>query len=224
MFQLTNVQSRLEKLVPVGWTIVGLVVLYVLWLLIARDLAWGPSIGKAPEQLLPWLSGSDPKILAFYSAPVVERGSSAVICYGVLNVKAVRLDPPVQAISPSLNRCVSVEPKQTTAYTLYATGNDGKDLTASFTVQVVPPPPSFIFVDTSGKEIEAGDRYSVCYGVKNAVAVRLQPPVAALPPSPKNCVMFMPPPSANFKITAVGEDGRTTSLDWSMKVIPRKRK
>lgn len=221
---ITDVRSRLERLAPFGWMLVGMVFLYVLWVLVTRDLAWGPR-GKSPEQILPWLLGTEAKILAFYSTPVMIRGEPGTICYGVLNVKSVRLDPPVEPITPSLNRCIAVAPKQTTVYTLYAEGNDGKQLTASFTVVVKPPPPSFLFVSVSAREVVRRERYAICYGVKNAVAVRLEPSMGVpTPPAKKHCVLFYPPVSMEFRLSAQGEDGTVETMKIPVRVLERQKR
>jgi hypothetical protein len=81
---------------------------------------------------------ADPvKITAFYARDgVVIEGGSTVLCYGVSNAKSVRLDPPVEKISPSLNRCIEVRPRGETRYTLTAEGSDGQTASQSVTVRV----------------------------------------------------------------------------------------
>jgi hypothetical protein len=219
-----DIRSKLERVLPFGWMIVGMAILYLFWIFVTRDLAWGP-VGQKSEQLLPWLSGSEPKILAFYSSPTIVRGEPGTICYGVLNVKSVRLDPPVDQITPSLNRCIAISPRQATTYTLYAEGNDGRQLTASFSVAVVPPAPSIEFISVSTKTLERGDRYAICYGVKHATSVKLEPSVGMpTPVARKHCIMFYPQVSMEYKLTATGEDGRTEAMKIPLKVIDRKKK
>ena len=215
-------RPKLQRLMLLGWIVAGLAVVYLFWLVAARDLR---TAAKAPEPLLPWLAGSESKILAFYSSPTIVRGERGTICYGVLNVRSVRLDPPVERIAPSINRCIAIAPLQPTTYTLHAEGNDGRQYTASFTVNVVPPAPSFEFVSVSTKLLERGDRYAICYGVKNATAVRLQPSVGmATPVAKKHCLMLFPQKSTDFELTAFGEDGRSDAMKFSLKVIDRKKK
>ena len=77
------------------------------------------------------------KILQFYAAPgLVSPGERSSLCYSVYLAKSVRLDPPVEKIEPSLNRCLPVSPKRNTRYTLTAVGEDGKTATASIEVKV----------------------------------------------------------------------------------------
>jgi hypothetical protein len=86
------------------------------------------------------------KILNFYArdGDVVE-GKSTVLCYAVENAKAVSIDPPsVDAVWPSRNRCIEVNPDRETQYTLTAEGPDGRSVTQSLSLHVsadtdVPP-------------------------------------------------------------------------------------
>src|SRR5215472_184791 len=50
--------------------------------------------------------GSDVKILQFFAREgTVSEGERTVLCYGVLNAKSVRMEPPVANLYPALNRC-----------------------------------------------------------------------------------------------------------------------
>ena len=215
---------RLERLAPYGWTAVGMAVVYTVWIFAARDLGSGRLGVKHAEPLLPWLTSSEPRIVAFYTGDTnIYRGKSATLCYGVVNVKAVRLEPAVEQLGPSINRCFAVAPKETTSYTLVATGNDGRELSASFQVIVNPPPPEFLFVDTSGKEIVRGERWALCYGVKNATSVRLEPMFPSLPAISKHCLMMYPAVSTEFKLVIKGESGATESIKVPLKVKNKAR-
>src|ERR1041385_2603998 len=70
--------------------------------------------------------GTSKKIVQFYarSADIVD-GERNVICYGVQNAKAVRLEPPVEDLRPALVHCFWVKPKQDTTYRLIVDGLDG---------------------------------------------------------------------------------------------------
>jgi hypothetical protein len=81
--------------------------------------------------------GSAVKILQFYARDSqLAPGQSTLVCYGVVNAKSVRIDPPIGDIYPALNRCLEVTPKRDTRYTITAEGNDGKTETSSFTIAV----------------------------------------------------------------------------------------
>ena len=84
------------------------------------------------------LGGASFEILNFYAEPgAIHRGDSVELCYGVSNAKTVEIDPkPPAGIWPSLARCISVEPKKTTTYTLTATNAAGEKKTSSLTIEV----------------------------------------------------------------------------------------
>ena len=66
----------------------------------------------------------------------LHPGESANICYGIVDDKTVKIDPPVADLKPSYLHCFPVSPKQTTTYKI--TAEDGKGHTASeqLTIQV----------------------------------------------------------------------------------------
>ena len=77
------------------------------------------------------------KILSFYASPaVVSRGHKSLLCYGVSNAASVRLQPPVEQITPSLSRCVEVNPTSSTEYKLVAEGKDGTSVEQSVQLRV----------------------------------------------------------------------------------------
>jgi hypothetical protein len=82
------------------------------------------------------LGGNRFDILNFYaSPPVIRRGDSVQLCYGVSNAKEVRLEPkPDAGVWPSFSRCITVSPKKTTAYTL--TAEDASGNTKAVTLEV----------------------------------------------------------------------------------------
>ena len=104
-----------------------------------RDFVKEREQAEANKAFLNTYGGSAVKILQFYARDghLVE-GRSTVICYGVLNAKAVRIEPAVSGVSPALNRCVEVAPLHDTKYTLTAEGDDGRGVSASFDLAVVP--------------------------------------------------------------------------------------
>jgi hypothetical protein len=82
------------------------------------------------------LGAGDLKIVTFYpNPPVISRGETGKLCYGVANATAVRIEPEVEPIAPALSRCIEVKPRGSTAYTLTATDSTGR--TATKQVEVV---------------------------------------------------------------------------------------
>jgi hypothetical protein len=83
------------------------------------------------------LGGSEFKITNFYGVPAaLGPRESATICYGVSNAKSVRLDPPVEEVWPSFNRCFDVSPKKTTTYTLTIEDGSGHTKSSSIAIEV----------------------------------------------------------------------------------------
>jgi hypothetical protein len=77
------------------------------------------------------------EILNFYALPGrIHRGDEAQLCYGVSNAKTIQIDPPVEGVWPSLNRCMSISPNKDTTYTLTAQDAAGNTKTAALTLQV----------------------------------------------------------------------------------------
>jgi hypothetical protein len=148
------------------------------------------------------------KIVQFYArAADMIDGERNLICYGVRNAKALRLDPPVESVSPALVRCFWVEPRQDTTYRLVAEGFDGKHDEISFSVKVRPAPPVFRLMAVSDKAIPPGEVVTVCYGVEHATAVRLDPIGWKLPAVVKNCIRFYPKQTLDYALVASGAAG-----------------
>jgi hypothetical protein len=115
-----------RTLVRIMWVPVLLVALYTGWVLWQRHRSAAPPPAPVTHDLLAKY-GDQVKIVQFYaSTGTIARGGKALLCYGVLNAKMVRLDPPVEKVWPSMSRCFDVRPDGTTHYTLTAEGADHK--------------------------------------------------------------------------------------------------
>ena len=65
------------------------------------------------------------KIVNFYAAtPEIELGENALLCYSAMDTPWVRLDPPVEQLTPSLSRCFSVKLDKTTTFRLLVPGDE----------------------------------------------------------------------------------------------------
>lgn len=158
------------------------------------------------------------RIVQFYSSlAAVPRGRSLLLCYGVESAASVRIEPTVGQVSPSPNRCIEVSPGRDTKYTLTATGADGSTAAAEVPVRVLPPAPTpeqtpaaeemiHMFLATA-TEVDAGQAATVCYDVRGADALSLEP--GNQPASPgKRCLVVRPQRTTTYKLTARG--GATT--------------
>jgi len=67
---------------------------------------------------------------------VLRAGQTTQLCYGVVNAKTVKIDPPVELIKPSYRHCIDIAPKTTTTYTISADDGAGHTTSRSLTVRV----------------------------------------------------------------------------------------
>lgn len=169
----------------------------------AREAEWQRTYG-----------GSAVKILQFYSrdAAVVE-GNNSVICYGVVNAKSVRIDPPVEGVSPALNRCVEIAPRRDTRYTLTAQGGDGLTVSESFVLGVSPDPGTIpritSFRVSGGKPDYAGKLvFLMEFSQQNGAEVSIDPPVfRTLHGAPNGRFYVKPEKTTVYTLTVTGKTG-----------------
>lgn len=160
-------------------------------------------------------------ITQFYASPAsVGKGGRSLLCYGVEAAASVRLDPPVEEITPSLARCIEVKPAATTTYKLTAVNRAGEEVSQSVTVTFDPklaaaPKASagmIQFFTAMQERVSKGATVTLCYGVKGAASVSLGPPVQALVPSERMCFQVRPEATTTYTLKATGADGSTDSL------------
>jgi hypothetical protein len=154
------------------------------------------------------------KILHFYALPgAFTEGAKSLICYGVVNAKALRIEPPLSGVSPSLNRCLDIAPEQDTRYTLTAEGDDGRVVSESFVVQVKPDPsllPRIRTFAAGRKQVDRGRTIvSLCFLADNVTEVSIDPPVVSTIHGPRGCFYVSPERSTTYTATAVDARGRT---------------
>ena len=162
---------------------------------------------------------SELRIVQFYAAAAeVVDGDRNLICYGVRNAAAVRVEPALENLSPALSRCFWTEPHRDTAYRLVATGSDGSEVSESFQVRVSPAPPHILFVAVSDSRIQRGEPVTMCYGVTQATTARIDPIAWTLAPVAKNCVRFYPKATLEYTLVAAGDAGRTDTETFRVEV------
>jgi hypothetical protein len=135
----------------------------------------------------------------------------------------VVIQPGIGAVRPLFNKCYEVSPRQDTTYSLRATGLDGRQERISLTIRVKPAPPEFVLFATSEREFVRGQRFTLCYCVVKATAVRLEPFGMSLPAVAKNCRMFYPSASADIVLTATGKGGTIAQIRTRITVLPRRK-
>jgi hypothetical protein len=140
----SNPMRIVRKLLPYTTAGVIVAVIYLVWVFAAR---WSENRRIAAEaeeqrakldrQVTTMYGDGKLKILNFYATPSnLRRGEKGMVCYGVANAKAVRLDPPVERVWPSVARCFEVAPRKDTHYTLTAEDAQGQTAAQSLLLQV----------------------------------------------------------------------------------------
>ena len=69
-------------------------------------------------------------------------------------------------------------------------------------------------------EMTDGDPNLVCYGVRNAASVRIEPPVETLFPAMNQCFFVEPHQDTTYKLVADGTDGSQASESFQVRVKP----
>ncbi len=161
-----------------------------------------------------------PGISQFYAQPpAIPKGGKTLLCYGVENATAVRLDPPVERVWPAMSRCFEVTPASTATYAFTAEGADGQTVSKSVTVQVGPPAPKILSVTLSAQEVASGEIVTICYQTESATAVSVAPSDNSAQNSPaKGCVTVKPRATTTYTVTAKGADGQSDTERAIVKV------
>jgi len=189
-----------------------------------RDVAREQEEDRANAAFLKTYGGASVRILQFYArdAQVVEGGST-VVCYGVVNAAAVRIDPPVEGVGPSLNRCLEVAPKRETRYTLTAQGRDGQSVAESFTLGVVADQETLPKITSFGilrQGVDQGRRFFVLnFTAENVVTVDIDPPVfPTLHGAPLGKFMVVPARTTAYTLTVTGKYGHKARKSLTIEV------
>jgi hypothetical protein len=163
-----------------------------------------------------------PRILLFYpSASVAALGEQVLICYGVEDASAVKIDPAIEQLTPSFNRCFQYAPSKTATYTLTATGKDGSSVTQAFEIKVQgiarqKTSDSVIatFVATSN-DVPAGSPVALCFDASGAQRIRVEPD-QQLPADKKGCFIVRPAKTTDYTLIATtragGEERRRVTV------------
>jgi hypothetical protein len=94
------------------------------------------------KKTVDFFGGDRLTILTFAAEPaVVAPGGQVLLCYGVNNAVAVKIEPDAPAIKPAITHCLEVHPKKTTLYTLTAEDAKGNRKEQSLTIRVQQPKP-----------------------------------------------------------------------------------
>lgn len=170
--------------------------------------------------------GTEVKILQFYAREGnLKEGSPTVLCYGVLNARGVRIDPPVEGVSPALSRCVEIAPMKGTRYTLTAEGNDGRSVSESFVLQVSADEatlPQVTYFRVANHKME-GTRhlFTLVFGDKNGEEISIDPPVfPTLHGAPNGQFLVAPEKTTTYTLTVAGKFGHKAERKLTVAVPP----
>lgn len=136
---------RMQSILP--YTSIGVIIaaLYVAWVFYSRwdsnrkaqQEIQAKQAEARKEQAEQIFGSGEIKFTTFQaSSGVLQRGQTAQLCYGVVNAKTVKLDPPVEQAKPTYYHCLDISPKQTTTYTITAEDAKGNKKSESITIQV----------------------------------------------------------------------------------------
>lgn len=134
----------LRRLLPFTTVLMVLAAVWTGWTLYSRRQSAAEAERQAKEKqaeanrkLVDAFGGDKLTILGF-NAPEkdIPSGGRAVLCYGVSNATAVKIQPGIEPLKPALQHCLDVFPKYTTTYTLFASDAQGNIQSKSLTIRV----------------------------------------------------------------------------------------
>ena len=139
-----RIAALLRPLLPWVSAALAMALLWTGWVLLTRydqnreaDREAAQRRARFDREILDRLGGDKLTILAFYASPgAIHRGTHVSLCYGVSNAASVVIEPGLGPWKPALSRCIDVQPRRTTSYTLTAKSAKGETLTANTSVLV----------------------------------------------------------------------------------------
>ena len=226
--------EALSRVVRFTWIAVVVAAVYAGWIFLPRyllDRRW--QRGLHPDQTAraaefeSIYGGTAVKILQFYAREAsLTEGTPSVICYGVLNAKSVRIEPPVEGVSVSPNRCVEVAPERDTRYTLTAEGTDGHTISASFVLPVTPdveslPGVTSFRIEDHKPDYRGRQVFLISFGTRNPVTVDIDPPVfPTLHGAPNGRFYVAPERTTTYTLTVTGKRGHKARRQLTVEVPP----
>jgi hypothetical protein len=170
-------------------------------------------------------NGTALKIIHFYARDAaITEGQSTLICYGVLNAKSVRIDPPVTDAYPALNRCVEVAPEHDTKYILTSEGNDGQTATAEFSLTVKPDLENLPRITSFRVEKHTEERghhyFTIAFQFQNARTVMIDPPIFSTleDSAPFGQFVVGPEATTTYTLTVMDKKGRKAQKQLTVEV------
>jgi hypothetical protein len=139
-------KSGLRAILPYTTVAMILAALYVAWTFYSRQQsakeaqqALAAKQQEKREKVANQIFGSGEVKFTVFSADSgrLRRGETTQLCYGVLNAKTLKLDPPpAEEVKPTARHCIEIAPKKTTTYTLTAANAKGESQSQTLTIMV----------------------------------------------------------------------------------------
>lgn len=216
------------------WMVVAAAALYAGWTFLGRyvsDRRRDPGRDAAQTRRTAELEriygGTAVKIVQFYAREAgLTEGTPSVICYGVVNARSVRIEPPVEGVSVSPNRCVEVAPERDTRYTLTAEGSDGHTVSESFLLPVKPdvaalPGITSFRIEDHKPDYRGRQVFLISFGARNPVLVDIDPPVfPTLHGAPSGRFYVAPEKTTTYTLTVTGKRGHKARQQLTVQVPP----
>jgi hypothetical protein len=160
------------------------------------------------------------KITQFYAnPPSIPRGEKSLLCYGVESAASVRIEPPVEKLSPALARCFEVTPKEPTTYKLIAEGRVGGTAEQSITVDVGGARPVLFDLSINAQSVKPGQLVSFCFQSKNASSVSGGPGKFQHGGKPqRDCLVDQPAKRTTYEIVVSNAQGLTDRASMTVEV------
>jgi hypothetical protein len=147
------------------------------------------------------------------SGPAGLASGPFQLCYDVRNAAHAEIDNEVGAVEVGQNRCRQVKPRQTTTYTLTATGADGRTVTRQATADATRPPAPVVAITeftVSPQTITSGP-VSLCYRTENASGIGIEGVVNHRPVQngERECIQHQPRVTTTYTLKAFNDFGVT---------------
>jgi len=148
----------------------------------------------------------NPQIVRFEANPVtIAPGQQSTLSWTTTGAATVSISG---LGNEALNGSATVQPAQTTTYTLTATSSDGRAVTAPVTVTVVPGSiPQIVVFTANPQTISSGQSTQLCWQVIGATSISISPGIGSNL-SANNCVAVSPQQTTTYTLTASNATGQ----------------
>jgi outer membrane protein OmpA-like peptidoglycan-associated protein len=148
----------------------------------------------------------NPQIIRYEASPLtIAPGGSSTLSWSTTGASTVSISG---VGSVPVNGSTTVQPSQTTTYTLTASSSDGKSVTAPVTVTVTSGsvPQIVVFVATP-QTIDAGQSTKLCWQVTGATSIKIDPGVGSNL-NANDCATVAPTTTTTYTLTATNSQGQ----------------